>query len=50
MMGDPGRYDPSWRERKRQQMAKLVAWAIATVLITAVVMGSVWLGGMRYMP
>ena len=44
------RSDAEWRQRRREQMAKLAAYTIATILITGIIMASVWMGGMRYMP
>lgn len=44
------RYDPSWRHRRRKQMAALITWAIAAVLITGVLETAVWMGGMGYLP
>lgn len=44
------RYDPSWRQRKRDQMARLVAWTVAAALITGVLMVAVWMGHMGLLP
>lgn len=44
------RYDPSWRQRKRDQMARLVIWTIAAVIITGELMVAVWMASMGSPP